>query len=253
MTGTRAEPQDIPGEPTGYRTHAVIAAIAVITVLGASLGWKLVWGPDARARRVSEVMSGATHPGRNAADQVLDVFFKGLGADGPVAQQQWATLELGRLAKDHPRSIARAASGTTPDVRFAFLDVIQKSEAYGDLPAPVLLEHTAVHVSRRLDREGSAGFTPAQEAALRSDEGEALRVLRNALAAGHCGALAGYDLLGARPKHADFVAAAEALARSAAQPLYAEMDEATVARCREVIARRAAPTTDGGLQVVPPP
>lgn len=244
---------DIPEEKTaGYRTHALMAALAIGTVLVVAGGWRMVWGPDARARRVSEVMSGSKHPGRNAADKVLDLFFKGMAVDGPVQQQQWATLELGRLAKSYPRSIARASAGSTPDVRFAFLDVIQMSDAYGELPPAVLLEHTAVHVTRRLDREGSAGFTPSQEEALRSDRAESLRVLRNALAAGHCGALAGYDLLGEAPKNADYVAAAEALARSAAQPLYAEMDEGTIARCRDLIARRAAPTTDGGLQVVEP-
>lgn len=237
----------------GYRTHAIVAGIVVVGVVAGLVGWKSVWGPDARARRVSEIMSGQpAHPDRAAADKALDILFKGTIGDGPVERQQWATLELGRLAKGHPRSLARAAAGTTPDVRFAFLDVIEKSGAYADLPIAMRVEHAAVHVSRRLDREGASGFTPAQEEALRADEGEALRVLRNALVAGHCGALAGYDLLGERPKPQDYVAAAEALARSAAQPLYAEMDEATVDRCRDVIARRAAPTTDGGLHVVEP-
>ena len=238
---------------TGYRTHAIVAALVVVGLLAGVIGWKTAWGPDARARRVAEILSAkAPHPERAWADQVLDLFFKGSIGDGPVERQQWATLELGRLAKDHPRSLAKASGGTTPDVRFAFLDVIEKSGAYADLPAPTRLEHAAVHVSRRLDREGSSGFTPAQEEALRADRVESLRVLRNALVAGHCGALVGYDLLGEKPKHQDYVAAAEAIARSAAQPMYAEMDELTINRCRNLIASRAAPTTDGGLQVVQP-
>ena len=237
----------------GYRTHAIVAALVVVGLLAGLIGWKTVWGPDARARRVSEIMSGkAPHPDRAWADQVLDLFFKGTIGDGPVERSQWATLELGQLGKDRPRSLARAAAGTTPDVRFAFLDVIEKSGAYADLPTAMRLEHAAVHVSRRLDREGSSGFTPAQEDALRADRAESLRVLRNALVAGHCGSLTGYDLLGEKPKPQDYVAAAEALARAWAQPLYAEMDEATIDRCRDLIAARAAPTTDGGLHVVQP-
>lgn len=234
-------------ETPGYRTHAIVAGLVVVALLAGLVGWKSVWGPDARARRVSEILSGQTaHPGRNGADKVLDLFFKGTIGDGPVERQQWATLELGRLAKDHPASLTRAAADTTPDVRFAFLDVTEKSSAYAKLPVAMRVEHAAVHVSRRLDREGARGFTPAQEEALRADKGEALRVLRNALVAGHCGALLGYDLLGESPKPQDYVAAAEALARSASQPLYAEMDEPTIDRCRDLIARRAAPTINGG-------
>ncbi|HUR29772.1 MAG TPA: hypothetical protein VM509_16390 [Planctomycetota bacterium] len=241
------------GDTTGYRTHAIVAGLVVAGVVAGLVGWKTTWGPDARARRVSEILSGQpAHPDRGTADKVLDLLFKGTIGDGPVERQQWATLELGRLAKDHPASLARAAAGTTPDVRFAFLDVIEKSGPYAALPVAMRVEHAGVHVSRRLDREGAAGFTAAQEEALRADKREALRVLRNALVAGHCGSLAGYDLLGEVPKPQDFVAAAEALARSASQPLYAEMDELSINHCRDVIARRAAPTTDGGMQVVNP-
>ena len=237
----------------GYRTHAIVAGIVIVGLVAGLVGWKSTWGPDARARRVSEILSGQSpHPLRNGADKVLDVFFKGTIGDGPVERQQWATLELGRLAKEHPRSLARACADTTPDVRFAFLDVIEASGPYAEISVPMRIEHAGVHVSRRLDREGASGYTPAQEDALRADRSESLRVLRNAFVAGHCGALVGYDLLSETPKPQDFVAAAEALARSAAQPVYAEMDELAIEHCRTVIARRAAPTTDGGLHVVEP-
>lgn len=234
------------------RSHMLIAGIVFVTVLGIGVMWKQSWGPDARARRVAEVMSGKTHPARGGADEVFDLFFKGTAGDGPVSQAQWATLELGALAKSHPGSLARAAIGTTPDVRFAFLDVIQSSDAYADLPVEMRLEHTAVHVVRTLDRGGSITILPAQEAALKADRVESLRVLHNALVAGHCGALVGYDVLGERPAPQAFVQAAEALARSAAQPLYSDMSEDEIARCRDLIAKRAAPTTDGGLQVIQP-
>lgn len=236
------------------KTHLVTAAIAVVTVLVAVVGWTRSWGPDARARRVAEILSGVPHPARSWADSVLDVWEGAMAEGTPSARAQWAAIELGRLAKGRPRSLARAAGGvSSPDVRFAFLDVIDETRAYAEVPAPMRLEHVASHAVFRHDHPDAAPLSEAEVEALRSDRAAAARALRNALGAGHCGALAGYDAIGERPDARILIAAAETIARSAASPMLSDLDAEALDHCRSRIADLAAPTTDGGANVVPPP
>lgn len=241
------------GERWG-KTHAVTAAIAVMTVLVAAVGWTRSWGPDARARRVAETMSGTLHPSRSWADSLLDLWAKSMTEGTATARAEWTALELGRLAKDHPRSLARAAAGVSSrDVRFVFLDVIDRTDAYADVPASMRLEHVATHAVFRHDRKGAEPLTDAEIDALRSDPGEAVRALRNALGAGHCGALAGYEALGQKPDPRILIAAAETIARSSASPMLSDLDPESLDHCRARIAALAAPTTDGSANVVPAP
>ena len=234
--------------------HMITGAVALVAVLVALVGWTRFWGPDARARRVAETMSGTPHPARTWADSLLDAWSKAMTEGTATARAEWATRELGRLAKDHPRSLAKAAAGvSSPDVRFAFLDVIDETSAYAEVPAAMRLEHVASHAVFRHDHAGAAPLSPAEIEALQADRPAALRALRNALGAGHCGALAGYDALGERPDPRILIAAAETIARSAGSPMLSDLDPEALDHCRAKIAARAAPTTDGAANVVPSP
>lgn len=226
-----------------------------------SVMWIRVWGPDARAMEVAEILAGRSYdvdaiPDATLADELQHLTFRvreKLGLIDAVHDVKWASLELSGLAHSHPEAIAHAAvRERSADVRFGMLDAIEGTPAWAsEVPAPLQLEHVTSHVVQRLDRPTSRGLDEAEKAALTRDRDEALRALSAELAHGHCGALAGFDALGEKPQAMEIQQAIRAVATAAADP-DAEMLPAAQENCRETLGRLLAPSTNGGFGVTAP-
>ena len=239
----------------------VRVAIAVVALLGAvtaGVMWAQVWGPEARARLVADVLAGRPFESEMSGlpDTVLQWVLTArdrLGLDEKVRDARWATKEMIELGRHHPAALAHEAAGErNPDVRYAFLDVIEDKSAYAsEVPMGMRREHVASHVVMRLDLSTGKALNDAEKSALGSDRDDALLSLRTLLVHGHCGALAGYAAVGARPDVDDLLAGVRAVATAAADP-DAVLSPSAQDSCRDRFAAIAAPTTDGGFRVRTP-
>lgn len=233
-----------------------IAALAAATTAGVM--WAEVWGPEARARLVADVLANRPFESEMSGmpDQVLRWMNEArdrLGLDSKVRDAKWASTEMIALARSHPAALAHEATGErNPDVRYAFLDVIEDKRAYvTEVPPALKLEHVASHVLMRLDLPRGKGLNDSQKGALSQGAEDALPSLRTLLVHGHCGALAGYEAIGRKPDANDLLAGVRAVATAAADP-EAELSPSAQDACRERFAAIAAPTTDGDFRVKAP-
>ncbi len=235
-----------------------ILVLVVLIVIGANaVVWTQVWGPESRAHEVADVLSGRAWDASKLDDSWPDYARKlslqvreKLGLADAAHDAAWTTRELMSLAHGHPAALAHAATRERdPEVRFALFDVIEDKPAYAsEVPLAMKVEHIASHVVMRLDRPTGKPLNDGEKSVLAGAHDDALPSLRKLLVHGHCGALAGYDALGERPKPDEILAAASAIARAAADPA---SDLTTVVQdsCRDRLAAIAAPTTDGDFRV----
>ena len=239
----------------------LIAVVALLAALaGLAVAWREVWGPRARAMEVAEILAGRSWdpdrmPDETIPDQIRKWTFAlrdRVGMTDEIHDVTWASLELTELGRHHPRALAFAAvREKSADVRFAFLDVIEGKPAWRDVPADIQRQHVTSHVVARLDRPDARPLDDAEKAALAGSPDESLEALRNQLVHGHCGALAGYSVLGATPQPDEIHAAVNSIAREAADPA-AEMSATAQDNCRSMLAKLAAPRTDGNFVVGTP-
>ncbi len=239
------------------------ALAAVFLVLAAACGaiawWRAVPAPLARAKQVADVLSGREQERLSKTDGHLEkaeqwlLWARGIPpSEYVVSNAEWATRELPRLAKHHPRALGRVASvEPSPDVRWALLDVIEDHPAWGEVPFDKRLEHVTMRVSRRLSRPNAKPMTLAQIATLKAGGEEAGNVLRRLVREGHCGALAGMEILELKATQEDLGAAAGALVKAATDP-FTDLTPTIQDHCRDVFHSLGAPKTDGEFHVIPP-
>lgn len=238
-----------------------LLGILFVVFLALAIGWG-VWsrssGPYLRARMVANVLAGRNPcdvnakgiPGVIRRYPELYVF---LSRCSVADDAEWASAELQRLAKNHPRALLRAAIDEgAPDVRWAFLDLAETNAGYDrDVPLPLRIEHIAVHAVRRMDRPDGRTLTPGQESALREGRLDAITPLRNVLRNGHCGALPALDLIGEQPTAEDLREAGLTLSRAASDPL-SDLPRTVQEHCLAKVAERSAPKTDGNFGMARP-
>ena len=240
------------------RRTLTLGIVALVATSSLAAVWTQVWGPEARARLVADVLAGRAFESELAGmpETVLHYVSAArdaIGLDEPVRDSRWASTQMIELSRRHPAALAHAARGEkSPDVRYAFLDVIEDKPAYVTEVSPALkLEHVTSHVMMRLDLPTGKPLNDAEKSALGQGRDEALPSLRALLVRGHCGALAGYEAIGARPAANDVLAATAAVATAAADP-EAELSPSAQDHCRDRFAAIAAPTTDGSFRVKVP-
>lgn len=239
---------------------AILLALIVVTLAGGAFAWwRRVSAPLARAKHVADVLSGReqqrlskTDGKLEKAEQIL-LWARGIPpSDYVVANAEWAATELPRLAKHHPRALARvAAVEPSPDVRWALLDVIEDDAAWSEVPFEKRIEHVTMRVSRRLSRPSAKPMTVAQVATLKAGAEEAEPVLRKLVREGHCGALVGLDVLEVTSPLDEIQAGAGALGRAAIDP-FTDLTPTVQDHCRDVFAERGGPKTDGSFRLIPP-
>lgn len=244
------------------RAHARrIAAVLFVVFAALAAGWGF-WSwksaPYLKARMVANILAGRDPCDVNARGTPTLIrrypeAYVLLSRCDVADDAEWASRELQRLAKERPTALVRAAiEEPAPDVRWAFLDLVENHPAYDRrVPLPLRIEHIAVHAVRRMDRPDGRTLTPGQESALREGRMEALTPLRNVLRNGHCGALPALDLIGEQPTPEDLREAGSTLSRAASDPL-TDLPRTVQEHCLAQVAERSAPKTDGSFGMARP-
>lgn len=239
----------------------IVTAVLFVLFVALAIGWT-VWsrssGPYLRARMVANVLAGRNPCDVNAKGipsliRRYPEAYVLLSRCSVVEDAEWASRELGRLAKERPVALVRAAiDEPAPDVRWAFFDLVETHPRYDrDVPLALRIEHIAVHAVRRMDRPDGRTLTAGQESALREGRLDAITPLRNVLRNGHCGALPAFELIGEQPTPEDLREAGSTLARAASDPL-SGLSRTVQEHCLAKVAERSAPKTDGGFGVARP-
>jgi len=215
------------------RKRIVLALAVLLPLVLLLVFWEEIWSPLARAREVAEIVSGREARALSgqrweSAPRRLWLQIRGIDPSLYAADREgWANGEIPRLRRDHPRILAWVAGGEPNHwVRCHLLQ-----------DADVDLEDVAFYGILRFDRDAAHPITEAERAALLSDSSTAQRLLQSRLKEGHCGALVGYEALGADPSPADLQragSALEAMKQDPASPLTSSEQE----HCREVFRAR---------------